>query len=187
MKILVACEYSGTVRDAFRALGHDAISCDILPSERPGPHLQCDVLEVIGVGQWDMMIAFPPCRYLAYVGEPHMHKPGRAEKRAEAIAFARKLWKADIPMIAMENPRGILSKAIRPPDQEINPFEFGHNECKRTNLWLKNLPPLMATALVYPHKCFVEATNGKNRAQERARTFPGIARAMADQWGRCSP
>ena len=87
-------------------------------------------------------------------------------------------------MIAIENPRGVLSTELRAPDQEINPFEFGHNEAKRTNLWLRNLPPLMATELVYPHKCFVEATNGKNRARERARTFPGIARAMADQWGR---
>ncbi len=183
MKILIACEYSGTVRDAFIRRGFDAMSCDLEPSETPGPHYQGDVMDILGDG-WDCMIAFPPCTYLSYAAMWMWNKPGRPEKREEAIEFVKMLWNSAIPHIAIENPRGILAKALRPPDQTINPFEFGHNECKRTDIWLHNLPPLMATLIMGNRREFVKITNGKNRAKERARTFPGIAEAMADQWGK---
>lgn len=183
MRILVACEFSGRVRDAFLAQGHDAISCDLEETESPGPHYRGDVRDLLGQ-QWDMMIAFPPCSYLSYAGNAHWNRPGRAEKREEALMFVRLLMAADIPKIAVENPLGYLSVAIRKPDQVIDPSQFGHSEHKRTCLWLKNLPPLIATCVVLDCREFVLAVpGGKDRAKIRSRTFQGIAAAMAAQWG----
>jgi hypothetical protein len=152
MKVLVACEYSGRVRDAFRSLGHDATSVDFLPTEVDGPHIQGDVLEVLrNGGGWDMMIAHPPCTYLAASGL-HWNKrvEGRAEKTEEALAFVRTLLGAPIPRIALENPVSCISTRIRKPDQIIQPWQFGHDASKSTCLWLKGLHPLRPTKIVEP-------------------------------------
>jgi len=147
MKVLVACEYSGTVRQAFSARGFDAWSCDLLPTEVPGNHYQCDVFEILNEG-WDLMIAHPPCTYLASSGLHWNNKiPGRNEKTDEAVKFVRRLLDCDIPHIALENPIGNLSTRIRKPDQIIQPYQFGHPESKGTCLWLKNLPALKPTKM----------------------------------------
>src|SRR5690606_34711943 len=150
MRVLVACEYSGVVRDAFRARGHDAMSCDLLPTDSPGPHYQGDVQDVLD-GGWDLMIAHPPCTYLTSSGL-HWNKriPGREQLTEESLEFVRLLLDADIPRIALENPIGRISTAIRKPDQIIQPHQFGHDASKATCLWLKNLPPLLPTSLVPP-------------------------------------
>lgn len=185
MKVLVACEFSGIVRDAFIARGHDAWSCDLLPSERPGPHLQGDIREHLddgGVNGWDLMIAHPPCTHLAVSGARWF-----AEKRQEqedALAFVRALLDAPIPRIALENPVSVISSHIRKPDQIIQPWMFGHGETKATCLWLKGLPPLVPTNIVDGRQPRVHhASPGPDRWKERSRTLPGIAAAMADQWG----
>ena len=145
MRVLVACEFSGRVRDAFIARGHDAVSCDLLPSETPGPHIQLDVLEVIH-GDWDLMIAHPPCTHLAVSGA-RWFKDKQAEQ-VDALAFVAALLCAPIPRIALENPISIISSRIRRPDQIIQPWQFGHGETKATCLWLKNLPLLVPTNVV---------------------------------------
>lgn len=142
MKILIACEFSGIVRDAFIAKGHDAMSCDLLPTERPGPHYQGEVENILEDG-WDMMIAHPPCTYLSYAGTAHWNKPGRAEQRTKAMAFFMSLVNAPINKICIENPFGLPCQEYRPPDQIVNPFDFGEPVRKRTCLWLKNLPALI--------------------------------------------
>ena len=181
MRVLVACEYSGAVRDAFLALGHDAMSCDLLPTDVPGPHYQGPVQDVIGDG-WDLMICHPPCTHLAVSGARWFHE--KREEQAEALAFVRFLLDAPIPMIALENPVSIISSHIRPPDQYIQPWQFGHGETKKTGLWLKNLPPLMATNVVEGREARVHRMPpGPERWKERSRTFAGIAEAMASQWG----
>ena len=147
MRVLVACEFSGIVRDAFIARGHDAVSCDLLPTERPGPHIQGDVLELLGDG-WDLMVAHPPCTHLAVSGA-RWFKDKRVEQ-AEALDFVRALLTAPIPRIALENPVSIISSRIRKPDQIIQPYWFGHGETKTTCLWLKGLPKLQPTDLVVP-------------------------------------
>lgn len=160
MRVLVACEYSGTVRDAFLARGHDAMSCDLLPTDKPGPHYQGDVRDVIGDG-WDAMIAHPPCTYLTIAAEwaykdvqTKRIKPGtligaaRRQAREEAIAFVMMLANADIPDIAIENPVGVLSSRWRKPDQIVQPWQFGHDASKATCLWLKGLAPLLPTERV---------------------------------------
>ena len=201
MRVLVACEFSGIVRDAFISKGHDAWSCDLLPSERPGPHLQCDVLAVLQEN-WDLMVAHPPCTHLAVSGAAWFkHK---AKEQEAALAFIRALLDAPIPRIALENPVSIINTRIRRPEQIIHPYYFGDEASKPTCLWLKNLPPL-------EHKpepdLFGPATHvgkgefavsksgrrgakwnwwlppGPDRWKIRSRTFPGIARAMAEQWG----
>ncbi len=199
MKVLIACEYSGIVRDAFLAAGHEAMSCDILPTESEGPHYQGDVRDVLHNG-WDLMIAHPPCTYLSFAGLRHWHAPGRAEKRADALAFALELYHCDIPRVAMENPMGHISTMFRPADQYINPFDFGEPIRKRTGLWLKGLPPLIPTDRVPPPapECiqYRKATGkvklrhhtdhnrgGAHCQKARSRFFPGIAAAMASQWG----
>jgi site-specific DNA-cytosine methylase len=181
MKILIACEYSGTVREAFSKLGHDAWSCDILETEIPGNHLQCDVREILGDG-WDMMIAHPPCTHLAVSGA-RWFKDKKLEQ-AEALEFVRLLLNAPIEKIALENPISIISSHIRKPDQIIQPWQYGHGETKATCLWLQNLPKLQPTNIVEGREQRIwKMPPGENRWKERSRTFEGIAQAMANQWG----
>jgi len=191
MKILIACEYSGTVRDAFIAKGHDAMSCDILPTDVPGPHYQGDIMDVLYDG-WDMMIAHPPCTYISNAGARFLYpksvlNPERLAKGLEAKEFFMKLFDAPIEKIAVENP--IPSKVFGLPSytQAIQPYEYGHRFKKKTCLWLKNLPPLMPTDIVgYSESTKVPGNwfnkGGKDRQKNRAKTFDGIAKAMADQW-----
>lgn len=181
MKILVACEYSGTVRDAFLAAGHIAISCDLLPSDAPGPHLQGDVREVLEMG-WDLMIAHPPCTHLAVSGARWFHL--KQQEQQEALRFVRMLLEAPIPRIALENPVSIISSRIRKPDQTIQPWQFGHGETKATCLWLKNLPPLESTNIVDGREARIHRMPpSPMRWKERSKTYRGIADAMAQQWG----
>lgn len=181
MKVLIACEFSGIVRDAFIAAGHDAVSCDLLPSETPGHHLQQNVLELLHAG-WDMMLAFPPCTHLAVSGA-RWWKGKQAEQQV-AIEFVRKLLEAPIPQVAIENPIGKLSSAIRKPDQIIQPWQFGHPETKATCLWLKGLPLLQPTRVVEGRHARVHREPpGPDRWKRRSRTYTGIAEAMAQQWG----
>jgi len=182
MRILVACEYSGTVRDAFIARGHDAISCDILPTEKPGPHIQGDVTEVLNQG-WDMMVAFPPCTHLAVSGARYFKEKRADGRQQKALDFVRMLMDAPIDRIAIENPVSVISSHIRKPDQTIQPWQFGHGETKRTCLWLKNLPKLTPTDIVEGREQrILNMSPSPNRAKERSKTFQGIANAMAKQW-----
>ena len=181
MRVLVACEFSGIVRDAFIARGHDAISVDLIPSEAPGPHAVQDVRQLLTPG-WDLMIAFPPCTHLAVSGA-RWFKDKQAEQ-AEALAFVQMLMNAPIPRIALENPVSVISSRIRKPDQIIQPWMFGHGEVKATCLWLKNLPLLKPTNIVDGRIPRVHhASPGPDRWKERSRTLQGIADAMAEQWG----
>lgn len=182
MKVLVACEFSGVVRDAFRSAGHDAWSCDLLHAEgRNMFHIKDDVLNNLEEG-WDLMIAHPPCTHLAVSGA-RWFKEKRAEQ-SDALEFVRTLLAADIPRIALENPISIISSKIRKPDQIIQPWQFGHGETKATCLWLKGLPKLVPTKIVEGRKPRVHfASPGPDRWKERSRTLPGIAEAMAAQWG----
>ena len=183
MKILIACEYSGIVRDAFRAAGHDAMSCDLLPTEAPGPHYQGDVRDVLDY-PWDMMIAHPPCTHLSVSGARHF-KAKRVDGRQQAgVSFFLMLAKADIPKIAIENPVCIMSSLWRKPDQIIHPWQFGHGETKATSLWLKGLPPLLPTEIAQDRQPVVHRMPpGPDRAKKRSKTYTGIAQAMATQWG----
>lgn len=181
MRVLVACEYSGRVRDAFIRRGHDAMSCDLLPTESTGPHYQGDVFDVIEQ-DWDLMVAHPPCTLLCRAGARWW--PGQLQEQGAAIEFVQRLMLADIPSIAIENPIGILSSRIRKPDQIIQPWHFGHGETKATCLWLKNLPELVATDIVAGRVPRVHyMAPGPDRWRERSRTYEGIAEAMAEQWG----
>lgn len=196
MRVLVACEYSGRVRDAFTAMGHYAMSCDLLPTDAPGNHYQGNVRDIIENG-WDLMIAHPPCTYLCSSGL-HWNKrvPGRAQQTEEALDFVRLLLAAPIGRIALENPIGCISSRIRKPDQTIQPYHFGHDASKATCLWLKNLPPLRPTAMVEPRmidgkpRWGNQTDSGQNklppsddRWKVRSETYEGIAKAMAEQWG----
>jgi len=181
VRVLVACEYSGTVRDAFAARGHDAWSCDLLPTERLGNHIHGDVLQHLH-RNWDLMIAHPPCTHLAVSGA-RWFKDKQVEQ-AEALDFVRRLLDAPIPRIALENPISIISSRIRKPDQIIQPWQFGHGETKATCLWLKNLPKLTPTNIVEGREARIhKMPPGPDRWKERSRTFEGIAQAMAEQWG----
>jgi hypothetical protein len=181
MRVLVACEYSGTVRDAFRARGHDAMSCDLLPTEKPGPHYQGDVFDIIGDG-WDLMIAHPPCTHLAVSGARWWKD--KLDEQAEALWFVAQLMGAPIPRIAIENPISKISTAIRKPDQIVQPWQFGHGETKATCLWLKGLPLLVPTQVVGGREARIHKMSpGPDRWKERSRTYQGIADAMASQWG----
>lgn len=195
MKILIACEFSGIVRDAFTKFGHEAYSCDVLPTESPGKHLQCDVLEILGLG-WDMMIAHPPCTYLTNSGVCWLHKdPDRWSELDKGAEFFRALLESDIERIAIENPiphKYALERIGRSYDQMVQPWWFGHTEQKATCFWLKNLPKLHGTNVVYKQmmKLSVQERQrihytppGKDRWKVRSRTFTGLAKAMADQWG----
>ena len=222
MRVLVACEYSGRVRDAFAAKGHDAWSCDLLPTETPGQHIQGDVLSVLGDG-WDLMIAHPPCTHLAVSGARWFAEKRAAGLQQEGIAFFMAMVNAPIERIAVENPVCIMSTHYRKPDQVIQPWMFGHGETKATCLWLKGLPKLEPTDVVVPewavckdgtvhmskkgkrdnptHFLTGRSTRvlsgeqaeqwfrihrmppGPDRWKERSRTYPGVAAAMAEQWG----
>lgn len=209
MKVLIACEYSGSVRDAFLRLGHDAMSCDLLPTVEPGPHYQGDVFDIINDG-WELMVAHPPCTFLtssaawALKDGPYHQKvkPGtlvgkaRRDAQAEALEFVRALLDAPIEKIALENPVGRIGTAIRKADQYIHPHEFGHDASKRTGLWLKNLPLLAPTGIIKPRmvtgkpRWGNQTDSGQNiltpsddRWKVRAETYQGIADAMAQQWG----
>ena len=182
MKVLIACEYSGTVRDAFTALGHDAISCDLLPSDRPGNHHQGDVREVLYHG-WDLMIAHPPCTDLAVSGARHFAEKIADGRQQRALDFVRLLLDAPIKRIALENPISVISSKIRKPDQIIQPWQFGHGETKATCLWLKNLPALVPTDIVGGREQRIwKLPPTKDRWKIRSTTFQGIADAMAKQW-----
>jgi len=182
MRVLVACEFSGTVRDAFIAAGHDAISVDLLPSEKPGPHLQRDI-RAVDVGGYDLLIAFPPCTHLASSGARWW--PAKRDEQKDALAFVAWLMCAQVPRIAIENPVGLIGSALRPPDQVIHPWQFGHGEEKITCLWLKNLPLLRPTSIVPGREQRLWRLSPSNdRAKERSRTYPGVAQAMAEQWGK---
>jgi hypothetical protein len=197
MKILVACEYSGAVRDAFRALGHDAISCDLLPSATPGPHHQGDVLPLLEQ-KWDMVISFPPCTDLACSGAKHFAAKRADGRQHRSIEFFMRFADAQQNRLAIENPVGIMSSVWRKPDQIIQPWQFGHEATKTTCLWLKNLPALTPTAIVCKGARHI-TSGGKSlpawynlppspdRWKIRSATFPGIAAAMATQWGCLEP
>ena len=182
MRVLVACEFSGVVRRAFRALGHDAWSCDLLPAEDDSEHhVRGDVCDILPL-MWDMMIAHPPCTHLSVSGA-RWFKDKQVEQ-AEALDFVRVLMDAPIDCIAIENPISIISSRIRKPDQIIQPWQYGHGETKATCLWLKNLPKLVPTNIVDGREARVhKMPPGPDRWKERSRTFEGIASAMAEQWG----
>lgn len=196
MKVLIACEYSGRVRDAFIKNGHDAMSCDLLPTDSLGPHYQGDVFDIINDG-WDLMIAHPPCTYLSVSGMHWTTRGLRDPKLTEdALDFVRLLLAAPIERIALENPISVISSRIRKPDQIITPYQFGHDASKKTCLWLKNLPLLTATNIVEPRIVNGKARYGNqtdsgqnklppsaDRWKIRSATYQGIAQAMADQWG----
>ena len=196
MRVLIACEYSGAVRDAFIAAGHNAMSCDMLPPEKPGPHYQGDVRDVLNDG-WDLMVAHPPCTYLSVSG---MHRTVRGlrdpQLTEDALDFVRLLLAAPIHRIALENPVSIISTRVRKPDQIIQPWQYGHDASKTTCLWLKNLPALSATWIVEPRivngrkRWGNQTDGGQNRLSPspdrwklRSATYAGIAAAMAAQWG----
>lgn len=181
MKVLVACEFSGRVRDAFLSRGHAALSCDLLPTETPGPHYQGDVRDILS-DSWDLMVAHPPCTHLAVSGA-RWFKDKQAEQ-AEALAFVLLLLEAPIPRIALENPISVISSRIRRPDQIIQPWMFGHGETKATCLWLKGLPKLIPTDVVGGRsRAIHRMPPSADRWKRRSLTYPGIARAMAEQWG----
>jgi hypothetical protein len=195
MKVLIACEYSGTVRDSFITMGHEAMSCDLLPTDKPGPHYQGDVFEIINDG-WDLMIAHPPCTYLSVSGMHWTIRGLRDPQLTEnALDFVSKLMNAPIERIAVENPISVISSRIRKPDQIIQPYMFGHNASKKTCLWLKNLPKLQPTNMIEPtiiagkSRWGNQTMSGQNklgpsadRWKIRSETYQGIADAMAQQW-----
>ena len=203
MKVLIACEYSGAVRDAFIKQGHDAMSCDLLPTDVPGPHYQGSVTDILNDG-WDLMIAHPPCTYLAVSGNRWLYnKDGskneeRWANRREALDFVRLLMDAPIKRIAVENPVSVISSEIRKPDQIIQPWQFGDEAQKTTCLWLKNLPKLKPTKIVGKGEMVTYKSGNTmpkwyadafklpkaERQKLRSKTFQGIADAMAEQWGR---
>jgi hypothetical protein len=181
MRVLIACEFSGVARDAFKKLGHDAWSCDLLPTEIPGQHIQGDVLEILDDG-WDLMIAHPPCTYLASSGARWWEQ--RKYEQQAAYWFFMEFAESKIKKTAVENPIGLMSTMYRKPDQIIQPWQFGHGETKATCLWLKNLPKLQPTNIVSGRVARVHRESpGPDRWKNRSRTYQGIANAMAEQWG----
>lgn len=183
MRVLVACEYSGRVRNAFAEMGHDAMSCDLLETEVPGNHYQGSILDVLHDG-WDLMIAHPPCTDLAVSGARYFAEKIADGRQQRALDFVRMLLDAPIGKIALENPISVISSKIRKPDQIIQPWQFGHGETKATCLWLKGLPKLVPTDVVDGRKPRIfNMPPSPNRWKERSRTYEGIAKAMAEQWG----
>lgn len=185
MRILVACESSGTVRDAFIRAGHDAMSCDLLPTDSPGPHYQGDVFDVIDY-PWELMIGHPPCTHLSVSGSRHFAAKKIDGRQQSAVSFFMRLIRqsAHIPMVAIENPVCIMSSLYRKPDQIIHPWQYGHGETKATCLWLKGLPLLQPTNIVEGREARIHRMPpSPDRWKERSKTFSGIADAMASQWG----
>lgn len=181
VKVLIACEFSGIVRDAFTRAGHDAISCDLLPSEKPGKHIQGDVLQVLKYNEFDLLIAHPPCTHLAVSGARWFKN--KKDEQFSALLFVKQLMDADVPHICIENPISIISTKIKKPDQIIQPWMFGHGETKATCLWLKGLPKLNPTNIVSGREAKVhKMPPSKDRWKERSRTYSGVAKAMANQW-----
>jgi len=181
MRVLVGCEFSGRVRDAFAKRGHDAWSCDLIPSETPGQHIIGDLLTVLDDG-WDLAVFHPPCTHLAVSGARWFKD--KVQEQKDALAFVAALLAAPIPRIALENPVSVISSKIRKPDQVIQPWMFGHGETKATCLWLKGLPKLVPTNIVPGREAVVHRMPpGPDRAKNRSRTYQGIADAMAAQWG----
>lgn len=182
MKVIIACEFSGIVRDAFAALGHDAWSCDLLPTERPGKHLCEDALEVLSWPVWDLAICHPPCTRLAVSGARWFSM--FRQEQEDALTLVRAMLAAPVPKLALENPVSVISSRIRRPDQIIQPWQYGHGEVKATCLWLRGLPLLQPTNIVQGRLPRVHlASPGPDRWKERSRTLSGIATAMAAQWG----
>jgi hypothetical protein len=180
---LVACEYSGRVRNAFAALGHDAMSCDLLPGETPGSHYQGDVFD-LDLASYDLLICHPPCTHLAVSGARHFAAKQTSGVQQEALEFVRRLLDAPVAKICLENPISIISSRIRKPDQIIHPWQHGHGETKATCLWLKGLPKLVPTNIVDGRKPVVHhMPPGPERWKNRSRTYQGIANAFAAQWG----
>jgi hypothetical protein len=191
MRVLIACEFSGVVRRAFRERGHDAWSCDLLPAEDGNEfHICHNILEVMQHREWDLMIAHPPCTYISNMSNCRIREPGRLEQRRTGMEFFLRLANASIPKTAIENPRGLPEREYRKADQIIQPSQFGHPVSKATCLWLKNLPPLIPTNIVNPERkwdgkrwrTWVDGFSS-SQAYLRSVTFPGIAKAMAEQWG----
>jgi len=183
MKVLVACEYSGRVRDAFIKLGHDAMSCDLLPTDAPGPHYQGNIFDVVDY-PWDLLIAHPPCTHLSVSGARHFSEKQNDGRQQSGVSFFMRLAKLDIPRIAIENPVCIMSSIWRKPDQIIQPWQFGHGETKATCLWLKNLPLLKPTDIVDGRENRIHRMPPTaDRWKLRSETYQGIADAMAGQWG----
>lgn len=183
VRVLVACEFSGTVRDAFTRGGHDAMSCDFLDTETPGKHYKGDVRDVLDY-PWDLMIAHPPCTDLSVSGAKHFESKCMDGRQQKGVSFFMLLAKADIPRICIENPVSVMSSLWRKPDQIIQPWQFGHGETKATCLWLKGLPMLLPTNVVEGREARIhKMPPSENRWKERSRTYPGIAEAMANQWG----
>lgn len=195
MKVLIACEFSGIVRDAFTRWGHDAWSCDLLPTEKPGNHIIADAVEIAYSGGWDLMVAHPPCTYLGQMSNCRINEPGRRGERVKALSFFMDLVWAPIPKIAIENPRGFPEKYYRAPDQIIEPYEFGHPLTKATCLWLKNLPLIKPTRIVEPerfwdgkrwrggiHLISQKGYPNSEAWKPRSKTFPGIAEALAQTY-----
>ena len=184
MKILVACEESQAVTIELRRLGHEAYSCDIEPCSGGHPewHLQVDALELLKM-KWDMILAFPPCTHLAVSGARYFEQKRKDGRQQAAIDFFMRFANADCPKIAIENPVGIMSTVWKKPDQIIQPWQFGHGETKKTCLWLKGLPPLIPTEIVEGREQRIwKMPPSEDRAKNRAKTFPGVAKAMAEQW-----
>ncbi len=185
MKVLVGCEYSGIVRDAFIRVGHDAMSCDFLPTETPGPHYCGDLFDVIDY-PWDLALFHPPCTHLAVSGSRHFKAKRMDGRQQSAAAFFMQIVRraGHIPKVAIENPVCVMASLWRPSDQTIQPWMFGHGETKATCLWLRGLPPLVATNIVEGREARIHRMPpSADRWKERSRTYPGIAEAMAQQWG----
>ena len=183
MRVLIACEFSGFVREAFAARGHEAMSCDLLPTERPGAHYQGDVRDVLSAC-WDLLIAHPPCTDLAVSGARHFEEKRLDGRQARSIAFFMELARAPVPRIVIENPVCIMSRLYREPDQIIQPWMFGHGETKATCLWLKNVPKLQPTNVVEGRDDRIhKMPPSPDRWKLRSETYAGVAEAMADQWG----
>ena len=184
MRVLIACEYSGVVRDAFLGGGHEAMSCDLLPTDAPGPHYQGDVKDVLDY-PWDLMIAHPPCTDLSVSGARHFAAKKMDGRQQASASFFMMLAKSNIPMIAIENPICIMSSLYRKPDQVVQPWMFGHGETKATSLWLKGLPKLIPTNIVEGREQRIhKMPPSADRWKLRSVTFQGIAQALADQWGK---
>lgn len=180
MRVLVACEFSGKVRDAFIEEGHDALSCDLLPSKRPGPHYQGDVRDIL-YKDWDLLVAHPPCTHIALSGIAWFK--GKERLQEEALDFCMELWRAPIESIAIENPVSLLSRRLGRATQTIHPWQFGHPDEKKTCLWLRNLPRLEPTIISSGRRQMVNHVTAAGRGHVRSVTYQGIANAMAQQWG----